>query len=171
MTIEVKLRFIPTGNTFTLPEEEARKIFETDRGNYEIIGEQNNIEIKKEKTTYEKVVNEVKPLSEYNYAELKAFAKENNIKASGNKEELLERCIEFTKQEADKQTGINTVVEVQNTDQTEENRSEKQLEMVEEKTEQDQIVDDNKLVQTTATNEKEETEKTEDKAEEVTNDN
>lgn len=138
MTIEVKLRFIPTGNTFILPEEEARKIFEADRGNYEIVGEQNNIETRKEKTTYDKVVDEVKPLSAYNYAELKAFAKEKNIKASGNKEELLERCIEYTKQEADKQAEANTVVEVQNTDQTEENQSEKQLDMVEEKTEENQ---------------------------------
>lgn len=130
MTIEVKLRFIPTGNTFILPEEEARKIFETDRGNYEIVGEQNNIEIKKEKTTYDKVVDEVKPLSEYNYAELKAFAKKNNIKASGNKEELLERCIEFTKQEADKQKETNTVAEVQNIDQTEEVKTEDKAEEV-----------------------------------------
>lgn len=33
----MKLLFIPTGNVFTLPDEEAIKIKESDRGNYKIL--------------------------------------------------------------------------------------------------------------------------------------
>ena len=33
----MKLLYIPTGNVFTLPDEEALKIMRSDRGNYKIL--------------------------------------------------------------------------------------------------------------------------------------
>ena len=42
----IDIKFIPTGNIFSLPDEEANRIVKEDRGNYEVI----KGKIKEEKT-------------------------------------------------------------------------------------------------------------------------
>ena len=56
----LKLQFIPTGNIFTLPDEEALKIKSKDRGNYKILDEgyEEKKEEVKEKTVQELVMPE-----------------------------------------------------------------------------------------------------------------
>lgn len=106
---EFRIKFKPTGVVFTLPEEEIQRIWKDDHGhNYEILDE--GVNLSKEPvaaitTTYEQVVETDAPrhLSEYTYAELKEFAKENGLKPSGSKTDLLKRCIEYTKQVAEEQ--------------------------------------------------------------------
>ena len=59
----VKIKFVPTGNIFNIPQEEATEIFLNDRGNYEILDKnfvlppENDVV---ETTTFEQVVEEDK---------------------------------------------------------------------------------------------------------------
>lgn len=60
MTVYTQLKYIPTGNVFTLPEEEAKRIYLEDKGfNYEIVGGK-NIPLKdetiEETTVYDEIV-------------------------------------------------------------------------------------------------------------------
>ena len=111
---EYKLKFKPTGIVYSLPEEEIRRIYKEDHGfNYELVDGDLDLfegEVTEITTTFEQVVeeDEVRGLADYTKAELVEFAKENGLDATGNKPELLERCIEFTKQMAEEQ---NKVVE------------------------------------------------------------
>ena len=45
-----EIKYIPTGNVFKLPVEEAKEVLETDRGNFEIVG---GVDIPEEKQTVE----------------------------------------------------------------------------------------------------------------------
>lgn len=104
--MEKRMKFKPTGIIFTLPESEIRRIWAEDGGkNYELIDEIDipPMEVIPVSTTYEQVVETGVPrhLSEYTYEELKAFAKENGLKASGSKAVLLERCVKYTEQVAE----------------------------------------------------------------------
>lgn len=52
----LKLKYIPTGNVFELPEEDAREIKNNDRGNFVILGEELEEAVNREQTTFDKVV-------------------------------------------------------------------------------------------------------------------
>lgn len=56
--MNIQIKFKPTGNIFTLPEEEVNEIMRNDRGNYEVLTEgfAKEPEAVKETTTYNKVV-------------------------------------------------------------------------------------------------------------------
>ena len=110
--MEYRIKFKPTGIVFNLPKEEIARIIKDDHGyNYEVLDKEAAISaepVNLVTTTYEQVVEteEVRGLDQYTYEELKAFAKENGLKASGSKATLLERCIEYTKQIAEAQECI-----------------------------------------------------------------
>ena len=111
----LKLLFIPTGNIFTLPDEEALRIKATDRGNYRILdaGYQEEKEEKVSPKTVKELVmkqdEEIKaqeeadnskpaPKSELKYEEMKksellAVCKKLGITAdaNNNKAQLLEK--------------------------------------------------------------------------------
>ena len=56
-----KLKYVPTGNIFTLPTEDAREVMKTDRGNFEVVGGKDITEKEpqvEETTTYNLVVEE-----------------------------------------------------------------------------------------------------------------
>lgn len=56
-----KLKYIPTGNVFNLPSEDAREVMKTDRGNFEVVGGKDITEKEpqvEETTTYNMVVEE-----------------------------------------------------------------------------------------------------------------
>ena len=59
----MKLKYIPTGIVFELPELDAVKYFKSDRGNYQILDENFVDDVKEvvETTTYDKVVQKEKP--------------------------------------------------------------------------------------------------------------
>ena len=106
---EYRIRFKPTNNVFALPEEEIRRILKEDRGfNYEILDKDFVVEPQEAfsiTTTFEQVVEEetVRGFEDYTADELREFCKANDLKVSGNKSELLKRCLEFTKQLAEAQ--------------------------------------------------------------------
>lgn len=58
----MKLLYIPTGNVFTLPDEEALKIKQSDRGNYKILEgglvEEEEVQVLEPKTVQELVMQE-----------------------------------------------------------------------------------------------------------------
>lgn len=102
----IKLKYTPTGNVFTLPEAEARRIYLEDKGfNYEVV--EGKIEIEEEKTeetsVYKQIVQDdgtetteektdgEKTLKECTVPELKAKLDAMNIKYAKNakKNELL----------------------------------------------------------------------------------
>lgn len=98
---EYKLKFKPTGIVYSLPEEEIRRIFKEDHGfNYELVDGDLDLSeggVTEITTTFEQVVegDEPRSLHDYTKKELVAFAEENGLDTSGNKPELLERCLEF----------------------------------------------------------------------------
>lgn len=56
-----KLKYIPTGNVFNLPSEDAREVMKTDKGNFEVVGGKDITEKEpqvEETTTYNMVVEE-----------------------------------------------------------------------------------------------------------------
>lgn len=94
----LELLYVPTGLTYVLPEAECIRLAEKEPENF-VIADKNykkkNITTKAT-TTYEKVVDdndEVKPLSQYSYKELKEYAKKNKLNQGGNTEELKARCL------------------------------------------------------------------------------
>ena len=130
---EFKIKFIPTGNVFSLPEAEIDELVKIDRGNYEVLDKDYVFKKKgnvlSEPTVLEQVMDDtntnenndensgdqndqdvVRGLEDYTVDELKKFAEENNLKKSGSKAELLERCIEFTRQLAAKQEADGEIV-------------------------------------------------------------
>lgn len=107
------IKNLVTGFTFDLTKEECDKLVIEEPYNFEVIDKDYVSPVgtvEAETSTYSQVVvgeNEETPkvrgLDEYSYNELKKFAKENNLKQSGKKEELLARCVEYTKQKAAEQ--------------------------------------------------------------------
>lgn len=79
----MKLLFKPTGNIFTLPDSEALKIKETDRGNYEILDAGLNNSEKPESLTKEEVetILEEKAQRLAKEQELKKVKEEKALKA------------------------------------------------------------------------------------------
>jgi len=137
--MEKRMKFKPTGIIFTLPESEIRRIWAEDGGkNYELIDEIDipPMEAVPVSTTYEQVVeeHEVRSFYDYTAAELREFCKANDLKASGSKAELLERCLEYTQQLADEQANNEpeVVENVDNSGEDIENQSEEVAEKVEE---------------------------------------
>ena len=63
MTKLLEIKFIPTGNTFKLPEEEVIRLVKEDRGNYVVVGDGKKIvekalaeKVEEKPTTYSQVV-------------------------------------------------------------------------------------------------------------------
>lgn len=133
------MKFKPTGIVFTLPEEEIRRIWAEDGGkNYELVDKIDipPMEVIPVSTTYEQVVEteEVRSFYDYTADELREFCEANGLKKSGNKADLLERCLEYTQQLADEQANNEpeAVENVDNSGEDVENQSEEVLEKVEE---------------------------------------
>lgn len=97
----LKLRYKPTGNIFTLPDEDAKTIYKSDEANYELIDyELPKEEVVKEKTVQELIMPEeqqeqnaitLEELEQMNRFELYGLAQklELNPKSNANKATLL----------------------------------------------------------------------------------
>ena len=89
-----KLKYIPTGNVFNLPSEDAREVMKTDRGNFEVVGGKDITEKEpqvEETTTYNMVV------EESTEATTEATATADNIPApQENKVETITTTAEVT---------------------------------------------------------------------------
>lgn len=80
----MKLLFKPTGNIFTLPDEEALKIKQSDRGNYEIL-EAGIIELSKPEQVSQKKVKELVETRATIIKNEKEFEQKQEAKAAKSK--------------------------------------------------------------------------------------
>lgn len=103
MTEVFEIEYIPTGFKYHLPKEKCDELVTNEPENFKVTDEnyKSPLDAKvKETAAYNKIVVETEEeigavnLAELSYADLKKYAKDKGIKASGTKEELLKRCIE-----------------------------------------------------------------------------
>lgn len=114
----IKLLYIPTGNMFTLPDEEATRIIKQDRGNYKVL-EGGIIEPEEPKQVDEKTVKElVMPEVEEDEEETEQEAEPEKPVEKFTKEEVnkltipeLLRIIKAYGGTANRRDGKNTLIE------------------------------------------------------------
>lgn len=104
-----KLKYIPTGNVFNLPSEDAREVMKTDKGNFEVVGGKDITEKEpqvEETTTYNMVVEETTTATAETTAEAPKLTK-TALKAK-KLEELVALCEEKKIEvlEADKKSDL-----------------------------------------------------------------